>query len=649
MRALILPLAAALAVGCPPPEPGLDENFGVTESRGDPACENLDTTACMFPFPSDRYVVRDGDTTRLALEVDALPVNNGGVPFRVEVFDGLDGFGVATPAMFHLLGAVLPGVEGVFDPEPSMGPDANTVLIDAATGARIPHWLEVDYLTPDAPRVFVLRPAVPLPRATRIVVGVRGLRDSAGELVDAPAPFAALRDQAASRHLGVHARRARFEGAVFPTLESAGFARDELQLAWEFTTASTEGATRDLLTMRDRMLAQVGAGGPGYAWTSVVEVEDPDIAVIADGIAQVPSFLLPPDDLGIRRIRRDEQGLPESDGFEAVPFRLQIPHSVRAASAPSPVLQYGHGFLGRRAESNNRWLRSLAEEHQFSVLAANMQGMDETVLSTWLAGLADNGGNLVVLAEEALQGVTNHLALQRVVAGPLAHDDHALLAHAGDAPAIDPDTVWYYGNSQGGSVGTVIMGLSVDVERGVLGVPGCAYPFLMHRSYVFGGYAAYLSALYGDPADVSLMVGLVGTGWDRFEPLTFAPHITTDPLPGTPPHQVLLHVAREDGQVLNEVSHVLARAVGAPLLTPAVRSIWGVDEVATPYEGSAAITEYDFGIPPHDDPLVPRPAEPDSHGWLRAQPEGRAQMMTFLREGRFVHTCDGPCAFDGPP
>lgn len=630
---------------------GINNNFGVEETRGNAACENLDTTYCMLPFPSDRYVEHtEGQSPRLAFDAEALPINRVGETFDISAFEGLDGYGAASPVIFHLPDAAWPSTDHVFDPEPSMGAGALTVLINADTGERIPHWLEPDYLVPDEPYLFVLRPAVPLPRSARIVVGIRGLQGDTGEPVEAPAPFAALRDGLASRHRGNHARRDHFEDNIFPVLEQAGIPRDDLQLAWDFTVASTENATTDLLTMRDRMLEIVGDAGPSVTWESVeIPDDDPDIAAIFDGIAQVPSFLLPENDLGLRIIRRDSQGLPVADGFESVPFRLQIPHSAVSAGAPSPVMQYGHGFLGRRAEGNNRWLRSLANEYQFSVIAANMQGMDETVIGTWISALADNAGNMPYLADEALQGITNHLALQRLVVAGLPHDTHESLQRVSGGSVIDPEQLWYYGNSQGGSLGTVNMGVSVDVERGVLGVPGCCYPFLMHRSYVFDGYAEIFATMYPEHGERSLVVGLVGTGWDRFDPITFAPHISHDPLPDTPPHQVLLHIAMEDGQVLNEVSHVLARAVGAPLLTPKVRPIWGLEEVEAPYDGLSATTEYDFGIEPHDDPLVPRPEEPDSHGWLRRQPEGREQMMHFLRTGEFIHTCDGPCVFDGRP
>lgn len=650
-------IVLGLLLGCkndpdpsPAAEPGLEENFGVVEDQGDAPCENLETSHCLLPFPSDRYrVVGEDGVTRLAFEPDAMPMGVRGERFGVEIFASRDGYGVASPALFMLPGAAHPGGDGVYDPAPSLEPGARTVMIDATTGARIPHWLETDYLIEEEPWIFALRPAVPLPRSARIVVGVRGLVDDAGEPVPAPEPFAALRDRTASHTLGLHARRAHFEEHIFPVLEEAGFPRDELQLAWDFTTASTEEATSDLLTMRDAMLERVGEDGPAYTWTSITAVNDPHIAVIADGIAEVPSFLLPPDAVGLRRLRRGSDGRPVPEGVEEVPFRLQVPHSALASEGPAPVLQYGHGFLGRRAEADNRWLREMADHYGFLVLAANMQGMDETVLPTWLAALGEDGANMAYLADEALQGVTNHLALQRLARGALAHDPAPELQRAGGGSVVDPQTLWYYGNSQGGSVGTVIMGSSVDVPRGVLGVPGCCYPFLMHRSYLFNSYSIALGMLYPDRGDLSVIVGLVGTGWDGFDPLTWAVHITDDPLPGTPPHQVLLHVAREDGQVLNEVSHVLGRAVGAKLLTPAVRPLWGFEEVAERSTEPATLTEWDFGIEPWTDPLTPRPEEPDSHGWLRKQPEAQDQMIHFLRTGEVEHTCDGPCTFDGPP
>ena len=50
---------------------------------------------------------------------------------------------------------------------------------------------------------------------------------------------------------------------------------------------------------------------------------------------------------------------------------------------------------------------------------------------------------------------------------------------------IKRDEACYYGISQGGIMGTVILGLTNDVERGALGVPGMPYSLLLFRSVDF--------------------------------------------------------------------------------------------------------------------------------------------------------------------
>ena len=51
--------------------------------------------------------------------------------------------------------------------------------------------------------------------------------------------------------------------------------------------------------------------------------------------------------------------------------------------------------------------------------------------------------------------------------------------------------------------------------------------------------------------------------WDRGEANGYAQHMTTDPLPNTPPHKVLLHVAFGDHQVATLTAEVEARTIGA--------------------------------------------------------------------------------------
>lgn len=681
LNLLLIPLLFACNPDTDEPVDDTDDDLAMEETEGIEGCDNL-LPDCFYPFPSGATIDTSGDRPRFKLPPEATPLNSAGERFDTSHFEAFTGFGTASPILFRWEGAADPNLP-ILDPTPSLASDAVTVLIDAATGERIPHWVETDYLADEAdPPVFTLRPSIPLPRGTTIVVGLRGWTDAAGDVLEAPAPFAALRDAEPTPWRGIHARRAHFDEVVFPTLAEAGFEREELQLAWSFPTQSVEESTRNLLDVRDAVFAALPADGPDYTLVNVVDCTDPTsdpmcpgiapIRVLVDGIAHVPSAMLPTDDRNVRRIRRDDDGNVVIDGTEDWPFRLQIPHSAYEGDEPVSVMQYGHGFMGWLREGNNGWIRDMAERKRFAILSTSMQGMtshprdpdgfpigvdDPVSVTVWIGILLNQGGRMADLAELSLQGVTNQLVMQRMMATSLADDDHPAFYRDDERLAWDPDDIWYYGNSQGGSVGTLVMGTSLDVRRGVLGVPGSGYPFLLHRSVVFTtGYLDVIAAAYADKDAASKLLALLGTAWNMADPLTFAPHIHGNPLPGTPDHEALLHVAKEDQQVANEPSFILGRAANAVLMTPAVRPVFGLPEQPYPASPGAAVVEVDFGIPEDPDPRTPPPTYPelpnngDTHGWLRAWYPAQDQMVHFLRTGEMIDVCDGePCFHDGKP
>jgi hypothetical protein len=667
MRALP-PLAFLAACGTPDPAddaPPWADNFGVEETEGGEGCDNLLPDDCFYPYPSGAYLRDTPDGPRVTMPTEAMPSTRSGVYMSIEGLATIDGFGVASPVTFRLPGAALPDDLRVLDGSWGLDEASPTLLLDATTGARIPHWLEPDSLGGEDP-AWVLRPAVPLPRDTDVVVGLRGFLTADGAPAEAPEPFRALRDQTASRWLGVHERRAHFEEVVFPTLEAAGVGREELQLAWSFHVRPASSATAGLLAVREAVFDVLGDGGPDYTLDRVVVCDgggddDPDchpsLRVIVDGTVRTPRVLGPADAQGVRRLLRDASGAVVVDGVEPWRFRLQLPHAAFEGDAPVPVLQYGHGFLGSLNEANNGWLREMADRHGFAILSTSLQGMSGEDAAVWIAVLLSDGGRFVELIDKPFQGVANQLALQRLVKTDLADDDEPALRRADGALAWDPDTVWYYGNSQGGSVGTVMMAMSTDVTRGVLGVPGSGYPFLLHRSVVFtDAYATAISATYREPDVLTRFLALLGTAWDDFDPLTFAPLIVSDTLPGTPPHEVLLHVAKEDAQVLNEASFILGRAAGAVLMTPSVRPVFGLPSQTYPAQPGAAVVEVDFSVPDDPTPLTPPgpwpdlPSEGDTHGWLRKWLPAQDQMVHFLATGELIDVCEGaPCVTDGEP
>jgi hypothetical protein len=630
--------------------PPLEENLGVEETEGPPECDNLMDSHCLMPFPSDRFRVQDEGRWTLNFEGGALPVDSRGEHIADDALTGADGWGVATPVVLYWPGATVEGAVPVFRPDLSLEPDARTVILDSETGERVAHWVEADFLTAEAEHPnIVLRIAEPLAHSRRYIVAVRGLVDEAGAVLEAPAGFRALRDEAASLAVGVHARRARFEAEVFAPLSAHGVERGELQIAWDFTTGSVEDATGTLVAMRDHLLEVIGEDGPEYTWTEVVEVEDPYIAVIARGVVHVPSFLLPPVPIELERLRRDAEGRPVTEGTMDLPFTLQIPRSVLEGDTPGGVMQYGHGFLGRMDEANNGWLREMASRYQFLILASDMYGMAQEDAIYWGANLRADPAAMIHVHEKALQGILNQVAQVRMMKGRMLQEESPLLTRADGAPLYDPERVWYYGNSQGGTIGTIVMSVSTDLERGGLGVPGCCFPFLLHRSTVFGNFISLLRGVVPDLNDLGITLAILGgTGFRAIDSINYAPFVTDSPLPGTPPHRVLFHVAKEDAQVHNEASYMLARAAGVPNMVPAIRPVWGMAEQAYPYEGSAQV-EYDFGMPDNPNPLLPPADEFDTHGSLRRQPEGQDQLMHFLEMGELINPCQGPCAFPDRP
>jgi hypothetical protein len=185
----------------------------------------------------------------------------------------------------------------------------------------------------------------------------------------------------------------------------------------------------------------------------------------------------------------------------------------------------------------------------------------------------------------------------------------ARLQRADGRLAWDPTTVWYYGNSQGGSVGTVVMALTTDVTRGVLGVPGSGYPLLLHRSSLFGPFSSVISLGYRAPDSIAIFLALLGTGWDTFDPLTFSPHLVGDPLPGTPDHEVLFHVAKEDRQVGTRRA---CSAPAQPARADDAGGASGVPSPETPHPASPGAALDLTPIPDDPTPLDPPDGDPSA-------------------------------------
>lgn len=196
-----------------------------------PECENLNPGSCLLPWPSSRYLVEDATTAtgyRISIPMDATPTSRRGPHVDPSIFDRFDGFSPLTTMMTVFDGRIdtsslaseLAIADSLLDSSP-------TVLLDAETGERVPHFAEIDEWPSVDPQhaPFYIRPAARLRENARYIVAIRRLvhedgspssrRSTSARSVTVRRPRrkrsrrAALRSKTSSRASGARVSRAR--------------------------------------------------------------------------------------------------------------------------------------------------------------------------------------------------------------------------------------------------------------------------------------------------------------------------------------------------------------------------------------------------------------------------------------------------------
>lgn len=599
-------------------------------------CDPLVPAYCAYPFPNNVFTVADEDTAsgrRLAFSRAAMPPTNDGFQGEPDVINDRDGFSPGGTILAHLAGATATGLADPLHIGDSLEDGSLTILLDATTGERVPHFAEIDVNAPPEEASLMIQPAVGLEYTHRYIVGVRGLVDGAGAPVAASEAFAALRDGTVTDDPAVEERRPLYID-IFAQLEDEGMMREELQLAWDFTVASREDTNGRVVAMRDAALDAVG-DGPTYEILSVDEDVSESIFRRIEGEIEVPLFLDAPGPGGILNL--DEDGVPVANGTARYGFTIMVPYS--AQQSPAPGVLFGHGLFGNRSQVEAPAFGELSNAGNIMFVGVDWIGMSSE--DPALVGLVIQSGNLGdfrTLPDRLQQSLVNFLLVTRMLRTSIV-DDPALQFEGNGM--LDGDTTYYYGGSQGGIMGASYMALATDVTRGVLAVPGQSYNLLLERSVDFDAFADVINGNYPQAFDRQMILGLVQLLWDRAEPSGFSRHIIDDTLPGTPSHQVLLLDAIGDHQVTTLGAHVMARTIGVPLLAENPREVWGLEQQEGPL--SSALVEYDFGLPP-----IPLGNEPmregqDPHGRLTDVPAAIQTATEYFHSGQAVNYCDGAC------
>jgi len=643
-----MPLSLLLLLACKHGDDAPADDSAAPVELSD--CDPIAPTLCGLPFPSTFYMRTDDSSPtgwRVHLGETTLPIDSNGYQPAPTYWNERDGWSPLTPMLAHIPEVSLTGVIGHDDLGAYLDEDARTVVVDVATGERVPHFVELDMsYDDDDRRMLMLRPVTPMQYGHRYVVGLRGLVDDDGAAIEPSEAFKDIRDDLPSDDSDVEGRRAVYDDVVFPTLEGQGWSRGEVQLAWDFVVGSEEGITGRMVWMRDDALEAV-ADGPSYTIDHVDEFtsdENANTARRVYGTLTVPLYT--EEDHANTLLTRDSEGMPYENGTTTVPFTVIVPRSLVDDPHPGPVVQYGHGLLGSQDEVEGGYLAELSNRYSWNLIAVDWTGMKSEDALAITSVIATGLDRFAVVPERSMQGFVEALCAMRLITGPLASDP-ALSATDPDSgetiSLVDTEHRYYYGNSQGGILGGVYLALSTDVDRGVLGVTGMPYNLLLDRSHDFDTFFTMFRTMYPDPMETMYWLGLIQTLWDQGDPAGYGLTVNQDPLPDTPAKTVLMQVAIGDRQVSTLGAHVMARAYGATLLDPPAREVWGLPTTSGDVQGSALV-EWDYGL---DEPYTNVTSDDaDPHEWPRREFLAQEQMYHFFTEGVVVNTCDGPCTGD---
>ncbi|GAA5193743.1 hypothetical protein GCM10023322_56380 [Rugosimonospora acidiphila] len=646
-------------------------SFGAVPTAPKDACDPVAPAGCMLPFPDNYYTVPDRQSAtglRVHFDAAAMPANVLGQHIDPTEWNRQDGFSPGEPILVQVPGldVARSHIAPVTDVGSSLDADAPIVLINTRTGKRTPYWAELDAHAAAQPdrQLLIIRPAVAMDEGATYVVGLRDLRDSAGRTLRAPASFSSALDAQGRKRTTRDAQVQHLAGV----LAAHGVHTRDLYLAWDFTIASEQNLTGRVLAMRDTAFGSLGRAAPKFTVTSVTDYpadQDPRIARQVVGTVTVPSFLTGSGGPGSRL----HYGPASGNGLPATPdalptpsgtnlqadFVCNIPRSADAAH-PAHLSLYGHGLLGSPTEVNAGNVKDMSEGHDFMFCATSWIGLAADDVN-FVSGVWTDVSQFPAVPDRLQQSFLNFLFLGRdmdtasgFASNPAFQDakGHSLLDVRGG--------LHYDGNSQGGINGGALTAIAQDYTRAVLGVPGMNYSTLLQRSVDFAPFQQILDVSYPDPINQQLLFGLVQMLWDRGEADGYAQHITSDPLPHTPNHTVLMHVAFADHQVSNAAAEVEARTIGARLYQPALapgwtdekQPYWGIPPLPNhPYQGSAMVV-WNSGAAFNPPPTNLAPDQPqygaDPHEFPRAQPQAQQQKATFLLTGLVVNVCGGkPC------
>lgn len=602
---------------------------------------------CLLPFPSDFLRVEDAAQPsghRISVPAVAQPLASDGT--RLDLLAGfpVDGFSILQQVAVRIPGGLDEGdlMGPMGEPDATLKPGNPTLILDAETGAPVPHMAELDPRPKSIDdHSLMLRPLIPLAHDRRYVVVVQGLKRPDGVPVAAPAEFAALRDETAAVGPAAEHLARYFEGRVFPVLAKAGVTRGGVVLAWDFTTMSAAGARSDLLAMREDLLAAFAQSAPEVTIGKVTEAPAANVARAVEGTVTVPLYLQS-DEPGAK-MTRDASGRPLAKTTAQVPFAAVISAAAlaQAVTGTAPLVQIGHGFFGGRDELGSGPVLAQLQQLGGVGFATDWWGLSTPDAAHIVSDLVTETHLTLRFVDRLHQAMVNALVVAEAMRTTLRQ---APAFQSGGEAIAGTQPLGYYGSSLGHILGGTYVALSPVIERAVFGVGGAGFGMIMPRSVAFAQLMALVDVRAATRLETLKALLILQIGLERIDPITWAGVLRRDTLPGGPDaREVLLQIGVGDASVPNMTAHVHARGLDIGHLQPAPRPVWGLPGVKGPHDGSALV-EFDFGATDPAPKAWPPTHANEVHEAVRRLKSGVAQITAFLGPiGQIEQTCEGAC------
>eukprot|EP01105_Mastigella_eilhardi_P022045 TRINITY_DN539_c0_g2_i3.p1 TRINITY_DN539_c0_g2~~TRINITY_DN539_c0_g2_i3.p1 ORF type:complete len:935 (-),score=183.67 TRINITY_DN539_c0_g2_i3:2046-4850(-) len=621
-------------------------------------CDMVDPEMCALPFPSTFFLKQDNTTAtgfRVNFGEKTLPKTRVGF-ISAKKYNQFDGFSVAGGLLCFFDDVAAPADSGPSNVSAYFAsPNASTVIVDAETGERVPHWVEMDGLDTDRP-LMILQPARPLRYATRYVVGVRFLKTKKnGTPVPRSEYFAQLMSSPNSGDRGEYLRQ-----NVLPILERDGWEDSDIILAWDFVTMSSDGTVGRLKRMRDAAQAALQAGDVGF---DVYKVTNHDCGAHGATVGRTiwgkffaPKFVSKTRGGELLSGPYDEPVV--HSGKLPVQFVVEIPCSLIADPTPSFMLQYGHGLFFDRVEVQSSWVREVANSNRYITFATDWYGFSRFDILTLLRVILNNPSHISEITESVLQAHVNADLMLQLMRSDLGHSKHLLV---NNHTVVDTDAFGFYGLSLGAILGGAYVGMSSTLTRSVLGSVGSPFSMVIPRSALFTTLEPLFGATFFKKQDVRFFLNLMQMQLDAAEVSGWLTSMDKS---------IFLQTAVNDPIVSTFGAQFVARGINAQLVQPAPRTVWGLQTYNAPTTNDNA-TECVAIVPSekHDKkqeptsyygewlysnvPEVPQDSKPadwksdpdgpsNPHMCLREEAWGEEQVFNFLVNGALCMYCPAP-------